>query len=77
MLGQVGEALDVQPGEEFRVALIEAQRVHACCCCPTSLPSPSRRAQLAVLEHGDKRACHQPKFDPVEAAQWCMQTRAT
>ena len=28
MLGQVGDALGVQPGEEFRVALMEAQKVH-------------------------------------------------
>ena len=27
MLGQVGDALGVQPGEEFRVALMEAQKV--------------------------------------------------
>ena len=27
MLGQVGDALGVQPGEEFRVALVEAQKV--------------------------------------------------
>ena len=34
MLGQVGDALGVQPGEEFRVALMEAQKVQfsGCSC---------------------------------------------
>ena len=33
MLSQVADALGVQPGEEFRVALLEAQKVR-CLCCP-------------------------------------------
>jgi len=32
MLSQVGDALGVQPGEEFRVALLEAQQVCSICC---------------------------------------------
>lgn len=35
MLSQVGDALGVQPGEEFRIALLEAQQV--CSICPLCL----------------------------------------
>ena len=44
MLGQVGDVLGVQPGEEFRVALVEAQKVgddvQTICC---------RQARLQIM----------------------------
>jgi pheromone shutdown protein TraB len=44
MLEQVGDALGVQPGEEFRVALLEAQQV-----CPLC-PACSAEADVLLVE---------------------------
>lgn len=33
LLGQVGDALEVMPGEEFRVAVQEASKVADMMCC--------------------------------------------
>ena len=45
MLGQVGDALGVQPGEEFRVALVEAQKVGGTLCRTHLLPT----GQTAIM----------------------------
>ena len=51
MLGQVGEALEVQPGEEFRVALLEAQKVCLSYSplCPSSSHLRCRRQPSTVV----------------------------
>ena len=55
MLGQVGDVLGVQPGEEFRVALVEAQKVGD----PMQTPTCCRQARLSVmpLAWTRRRAC--------------------
>lgn len=49
-LGQIGDVLEVMPGEEFRVAVQEAQKVSAVCLPPSCMLEPALLTERITTE---------------------------